>query len=118
MIYESWESVWFQSEYRVSNFKMILLFLSFCIFLIIDSQKPTIWGNELYTFAGWSNAQVFIFYTPNPLDFDYPDCFGTLLTPSLVLTIASCFKEVNDIKTISIVKVTSNISLKNQDSRA
>ena len=86
---------------------MILLFLSFSIFPIINAQKPLIWGPELYNFAEWSKAQVFIFYTPNPLDFDYPDCFGTLLTPSLVLTIASCFKEVIDIKKISIVKVTS-----------
>ena len=86
---------------------MILLFLSFCILPIINAQKPIIWGPELYNFAEWSKAQVFIFYAPNPLDFDYPDCFGTLLTPSLVLTIASCFKEVIDIKKISIVKVTS-----------
>ena len=92
---------------------MILLFLSFCIFPLIDAQKPIIWGPELYNFAEWSKAQVFIFYTPNPLDFDYPDCFGTLLTPSLVLTVASCFKECVYCtgfflmeNTVSIVKVT------------
>ena len=72
---------------------MILLLLPFCIFSISDAIKPIIWGPGLYNFAEWSKAQVFIFYTQHPLDFDYPDCFGTLLTPSLVLTIASCFKE-------------------------
>ena len=85
---------------------MILLLLSFCIFSISDANQPIIWGDG-HNFAEWSKAQVFIFYTQHPLDFDYPDCFGTLLTPSLVLTIASCFKEVRDIKTVSIVKVTS-----------
>ena len=96
----------FKEKYRVSYFKMILLLLSFCIFSISDANKPIIWGHG-HNFAEWSKAQVFIFYTQHPLDFDYPDCFGTLLTPSLVLTIASCFKEVRDIKTVSIVKVTS-----------
>ena len=108
----------FKEKYRVSYFKMILLLLSFCIFSISDAIKPTIWGPELYNFAEWSKAQVFIFYTQHPLNFDYPDCFGTLLTPSLVLTIASCFisfKEFRDIKTVSIVKVTSYLYTKKQD---
>ena len=96
----------FKEKYIVSYFKMILLILFFCIFSISDAINP-IWGPELYKFAEWSKAQVFIFYTQHPLDFDYPDCFGTLLTPSLVLTIASCFIEVRDIKIISIVKVNS-----------
>jgi hypothetical protein len=97
----------FKEKNRVSYFKMILLLLSFSIFSISDANNPITWGPGLYNFAEWSKAQVFIFYTQHPLEFDYPDCFGTLLTPSLVLTIASCFIEVRDIKTISIVKVTS-----------
>jgi hypothetical protein len=84
---------------------MILLLITICIFSILDAGKPIIWGPGLHNFAEWSKAQVFIFYTQHPLNFDYPDCFGTLLTPSLVLTIASCFKEIRDIKTVSIVKV-------------
>ena len=77
------------------------------MFLTIDAGKPIRWNPEQHNFEEWPKSQVFIFHTKNPLDFDYPDCFGTLLTPSLVLTIASCFTEVRDIKTISIVKVTS-----------
>ena len=96
-----------KNTWYVSYFKMILIILFFCIFSISDAINPIIWGPELYKFAEWSKAQVFIFYTQHPLDFDYPDCFGTLLTPSLVLTMASCFIEVRDIKIISIVKVNS-----------
>ena len=77
------------------------------MFLTIDAGKPIRWNPEQHNFEEWPKSQVFIFHTKNPLDFDYPDCFGTLLTPSLVLTIASCFKEVIDIKKISIVKVKS-----------
>ena len=89
------------------------------MFLTIDAGKPIRWNPEQNNFEEWPKSQVFIFHTKNPLDFDYPDCFGTLLTPSLVLTIASCFKECVYCKgffwdllnenTVSIVKVTTMI---------
>ena len=89
------------------------------MFLTIDAGKPIRWNPEQHNFEEWPKSQVFIFHTKNPLDFDYPDCFGTLLTPSLVLTIASCFKECVYCKgffwdllnenTVSIVKVTTMI---------
>ena len=72
---------------------MILLLISVLMFPTIDSSKSIRWNPEQHNFEEWPKSQVFIFHTKNPLDFDYPDCFGTLLTPSLVLTIASCFKE-------------------------
>ena len=84
------------------------------MFLTIDAGKPIHWNPERHNFEEWPKSQVFIFHTKNPLDFDYPDCFGTLLTPSLVLTIASCFKECVYCtggflmeNTVSIVKVTT-----------
>ena len=99
---------------KVSYFKMILLLLSFCIFSIIDAGKPIRWNPERHNFEEWPKSQVFIFHTKNPLDFDYPDCFGTLLTPSLVLTIASCFKGLRTTNTfflmdnpVTIAKVTT-----------
>ena len=98
---------------------MILLLISVLMFLTIDAGKPIRWNPEQHNFEEWPKSQVFIFHTKNPLDFDYPDCFGTLLTPSLVLTIASCFKECVYCKgffwdllmenTVSIVKVTTVI---------
>ena len=98
---------------------MILLLISVLMFLTIDAGKPIRWNPEQHNFEEWPKSQVFIFHTKNPLDFDYPDCFGTLLTPSLVLTIASCFKECVYCKgffwdllnenTVSIVKVTTMI---------
>ena len=100
---------------RVSYFKMILLILYICVFSIIDAGKPLCWTPKCCSFEKWPKSQVFIFHTQNPRNYDYPDCFGTLLTPSLVLTIASCFKECvyctgfflmeNTINTVSIVKV-------------
>ena len=91
------------------------------MFLTIDAGKPIHWNPERHNFEEWPKSQVFIFHTKNPLDFDYPDCFGTLLTPSLVLTIASCFisfKEFRDIKTVSIVKVTSYLYTKKKTEKA
>ena len=100
---------------RVSYFKMILLILYICVFSIIDAGKPLCWTPKCCSFEKWPKSQVFIFHTQNPRNYDYPDCFGTLLTPSLVLTIASCFKKCvyctgfflmeNTINTVSIVKV-------------
>ena len=101
---------------RVSYFKMILLILYICVFSIIDAGKPLSWTPKCSSFEKWPISQVFIFDTQNLRNYDYPDCFGTLLTPSLVLTVASCFEEfVNRTgllsmeNTISIVKVTISL---------
>ena len=104
---------------RVSYFKMILLILYICVFSIIGAGKPLRWTPKCSSYEKWPKSQVFIFHTKNPLNFDYPDCFEILLTPSLVLTIASCFKECVYCKgffwdllnenTVSIVKVTTLI---------
>ena len=100
---------------RVSYFKMILLILYICVFSIIDAGKPLSWAPRRCSFEKWPKSQVFIFHTQNSRNYDYPDCFGTLLTPSLVLTVASCFKECVYCtgfflmeNTVSIVKVTIN----------
>jgi hypothetical protein len=86
------------------------------MFLIIDAGKPFSWNLERYNFEEWPKSQVFIFHTQNQWNYGYADCFGTLLTPSLVLTIASCFKECVYCtefflmeNTVSIAKVTSII---------
>ena len=103
---------------RVSYFKMILLILYICVFSIIDAGKPSCWTPKCCSFEKWPKSQVFIFHTQNPRNYDYPDCFGTLLTPSLVLTIASCFKECVYCtgfflleNTVSIVKVRTNLPI-------
>ena len=77
------------TKYHIS--KMIFVLLYICTFSIIDAGKPLSWSPKCCSFDKWPKSQVFIFHTQNSRNYDYPDCFRTLLTPSLVLTVASCF---------------------------
>ena len=103
------------TKYHIS--KMIFLLLYISMFSIIDAGKPLSWPPKYCSFEKWPKSQVFIFHIQNSRNYDYPDCFGTLLTPSLVLTVASCFIECGNCtrfllmkNTISIVKVTTALS--------
>ena len=79
------------------------------MFSIIGAGKPLRWTPKCSSYEKWPKSQVFIFHTQNSRNYDYPDCFGTLLTPSLVLTVASCFFLMEN--TVSIVKVTINLPM-------
>ena len=56
-----------------------MILLSIYLLSIIDAGKPKIRCPERSNFEEWPKSQIFIFHTQNPREYDYPDCFGTLL---------------------------------------
>ena len=67
-----------------------------------NHYEPALLDMTEHFFSTWEESQVFIYETTGPLiNFHtYPDCFGTLLTSKRVLTTASCFMNVKEIRNV------------------
>ena len=49
-------------------------------------------------FKIWTKSQAFIYYkAPHKLQTTYPDCFGNFINEYYVLSLASCFMEVDEL---------------------
>ena len=82
-----------------------------------NHYEPALLDMTEHFFSTWEESQVFIYENTaslmkslqpwekiNP----YPDCFGTLLTSKRVLTTASCFMNVKEIRNVYNIKKEGN----------